>query len=134
MAEEISKRVLLPHQFDSPGAVQFQYDCWCLFSIFKPYTRKPENLFKRVKESLVLLTLQPRDSSTDFSPLMTGSLASDFRRLLLSPPPSLEHVAQVVFHEEVESAAALLDDMGIYLLTVEEAQAVLLRHVDLEAA
>jgi len=47
LAEEIWTRVLIPHQFDSAGAVQFQCDCWCLFSVFKPYSRKPENLFKR---------------------------------------------------------------------------------------
>ena len=65
---------------------------------------------------------------------MTGSLAGDFQRLLLHRPPSLEHIAQVIFREEVDAAAALLEDLGIFLLSVEDAQAILLRHVDLQTS
>jgi hypothetical protein len=86
----------------------------------------------------MLLTLNNPSSGVDLSTLV---LPPSFSALIKkspsssssSPAPTLNYVSQVVFSEDQEEAAAMLDELGIYLLSVEEAQKVLLRHIDISS-
>jgi len=53
----IFNSVILAHNFGYSGALQFNHDMKALFLLWRPYTSNPENYFKEVKESIVILTL-----------------------------------------------------------------------------
>ncbi|XP_076037770.1 RAD50-interacting protein 1-like [Oratosquilla oratoria] len=54
----VYEEVILQNHFNEAGATQLQYDMFQgLFPIFGQFTQKPENYFKLIKESALLLTL-----------------------------------------------------------------------------
>lgn len=57
---ELFIKFVKQQQFDEHGAAQLFVDCNAIFTLFSPYTSKPQNYFRRLKECLQLLNL-PED-------------------------------------------------------------------------
>ncbi|XP_038064366.1 RAD50-interacting protein 1-like isoform X2 [Patiria miniata] len=114
IAEELNKfiyeEVILGNQFNEGGSVQLQYDMTKgLFPQFGDYTQRPENYFKELKESCILLTLKP------------GS-AILLRDLLYQTL----HAKQTIDHNTKDpSPDAALRDVGVYRLSPKAAELVL---------
>jgi hypothetical protein len=51
------RQLVLQQYFNYNGALQFAFDMKGLFSIFRSFSSTPENYFKDLKESLVVLTM-----------------------------------------------------------------------------
>ena len=58
LCEIAFEELLKAHVYTRSGALQLQVDLGALWGLFGPYTRKPENHFKLVKESCILLALE----------------------------------------------------------------------------
>lgn len=119
VAETLDKYVLeevvLETRFSHAGAHQFKFDMTrALFPIFGEFTQRPENYFRRIKESTILLTL----------PLPTVLLLQD----ALNTTSSSEGGVVVVVPPR-----RALGEHGVTLLAPSEASAVLnARIYDLE--
>ncbi|CAL4091376.1 unnamed protein product [Meganyctiphanes norvegica] len=112
VAEELNKHiyeeVVLQNHFSEAGAAQLKFDMTRgLFPIFGEFTQKPENYFKEVKESVILLTL----------PRPTGILLRETFRMYRQDQETFSHVGV--------SPVKALAEHGITLLTPEKADTVL---------
>ncbi|XP_022095559.1 RAD50-interacting protein 1-like isoform X2 [Acanthaster planci] len=114
LAEELNKfiyeEVILANQFNEGGALQLHYDMTKgLFSQFGDFTQRPENYFKEIKESCILLNLK------------TGS-AILLRDLLYQ---TLHAKQTIDVHGRDPSPDAALRDVGVYRLSPKAAEIVL---------
>lgn len=112
VAEELNRHiyeeVVLQNHFSEAGAAQLKFDMTRgLFPIFGEFTQKPENFFKEMKESVILLTL----------PRATGILLRDTFRMYRQDQETFSHVGV--------SPAKALAEHGVSLLTPEQADTVL---------
>lgn len=113
------QQVVLRNKFNVGGALQLQFDMTRnLFPLFSQYTQKPENRFRRMKESCILLNLQP------------GS-AMLLNEVLTTPPEALDPAHPNHDHKAcVVKPTAALNDINISLMSPEEAANILRLRID----
>lgn len=103
----VYEEVILQTRFSDTGAAQFKFDMLRgLFPIFGEFTQKPENFFKLVKESVILLTL----------PHATTFLLRDTIRMWRDDQDAFSLVI---------SPVKALAEQGVTLLTPKEADVVM---------
>ncbi|XP_074647667.1 RAD50-interacting protein 1-like [Tubulanus polymorphus] len=109
----IYKEVILSNYFNEGGAVQLQYDMTRnLFPMFGQYTTKPENYFRDVKESCMVLNLK-RGTAIMLKELIYNAL----------------HVLDTTLPPQDPIAA--LNDVAIFKLSPEDVELVLSLRTDL---
>ncbi|XP_060571734.1 RAD50-interacting protein 1-like [Ruditapes philippinarum] len=112
MAQELNifiyEEVILRNRFNQGGAAQLQFDMYRnMFPLFGEYTPKPDSYFKEVKEACTILNLN------------VGSAI-----LLKEVLKSALHVAKKDV-DKITEARTALQDVGVYKLTLEQAELVL---------
>ncbi|XP_053393642.1 RAD50-interacting protein 1-like isoform X2 [Mercenaria mercenaria] len=112
MAQELNtfiyEEVILRNRFNHGGAAQLQFDMTRnLFPLFGEYTPKPDSYFKEVKEASTILNLN------------VGSAI-----LLKEVLNSALHVPKKDV-EKLTEARSALNDVGVYKLTLDQAELVL---------
>lgn len=113
------QQVVMRSKFNIGGALQLQFDMTRnLFPLFSPYSRKPENYFRRVKEACVLLNLQPGSAMLLNEVLETPSEA-------LEPSESAHNQ-----NMQIVNPVAALNDINITLLSPENAAQILKLRID----
>nr|CAB3265588.1 RAD50-interacting protein 1-like [Phallusia mammillata] len=113
--DHLFKEVVMKNRFNEGGAYQLQFDMnRNLFPLFRTYSTKPENYFKRMKESCLLLNLQ-RGSAL----LLMELLSEETDKELASKNA-----------DNVSDPVRALSDMGIYLIRPKDAARVLKRRID----
>ncbi|XP_076818312.1 RAD50-interacting protein 1-like isoform X2 [Clavelina lepadiformis] len=106
--------MVLENHFNEGGALQLQFDITRnLFPLFGPYTGKPENYFKRLKETCHLLNLHLGNA------LLLEEVFEEMRNQ--SDDYDVKTRSDPV---------AVLAEMGIHLLTPSNARNILNRRVD----
>lgn len=116
VAQELNRfvyeEVILPNHFSDGGAAQLKFDMERnLFPVFGQFVKKPESLFKEVKESCSLLTL----------PVGQARLLKD----TVSRAASQANVSAFAFSDGGEIARDALAESGIHKLSTEHALALL---------
>ncbi|KAJ1484192.1 TIP-1 family-domain-containing protein [Baffinella frigidus] len=106
------KHIQEGEKVSASGAAQLAEDMAAVTRQFAPFTRKPENFLKRVKEALRILTL----------PLAE---AQGLWTRLKKPDPRAP--------SSLPSEEDLLSPIGVFLLTVEEARAIAAKRADLQS-
>ncbi|XP_033630569.1 RAD50-interacting protein 1-like isoform X1 [Asterias rubens] len=106
----IYEEVILASQFNEGGAAQLQFDMIRgIFPQFGDFTQRPDNFFKEVKESCILLNLK------------TGS-AILLRELLYQTLHAKQSIDQ---HSKDPAPQVALKDIGVYRLSPKVAEIIL---------
>ncbi|KAL4240719.1 RAD50-interacting protein 1 [Mactra antiquata] len=104
----IFEEVILRNKFNEGGAAQLQFDmARNLFPLFGEFTPKPENYFKEVKEAYTLLNLN----------VGSAILLKEVLNSALNTPMKDQG--------KMAEARAALHDVGVYKLTLKQAELVL---------
>ena len=109
------EEVVLKNYFNIGGASQLQYDMTHnLYPLFSPYTNKPENYFKRMKESCQLLNLQVGNAML-LREAISDSMETDnpFDKIVPKSDP-----------------AKILTEMNVTLLNPDEVAKILKRRIE----
>ncbi|XP_066291124.1 RAD50-interacting protein 1-like isoform X4 [Branchiostoma lanceolatum] len=105
----IMEEIILTNHFNEGGAAQLQFDMTRnLFPLFGEYTPRPDNYFKDVKEACLLLNLKPGSAM-----LLKEMLNKALNGSKIDP------------NTEKESPEKVLMDMGVFKLSIQEAERVL---------
>ncbi|XP_072036444.1 RAD50-interacting protein 1-like isoform X2 [Amphiura filiformis] len=105
----VYEEVILVNQFNEGGALQLQYDMTRgLFPLFGQFTQRPENYFKDVKESCLLLNLKAG----------SAILLRDLLYQSIHEKPSKGI-------QQKEAPVSALHDIGVYRLSPRAAEIIL---------
>ncbi|KAJ3180894.1 hypothetical protein HDU87_001534 [Geranomyces variabilis] len=126
--EHLFRRIVLRGRFNAAGAMQLEIDLTRgLFAgVFRRWHPKPAVLFKRLNESLILLTMpmNPPKSVGHQVPTMPTPAGQ---------PPALVSIVEALLEGDEDGVRTLLDQIGVFRLTVAEVQDVVNRLHEVEA-